>query len=57
MKNKIIYVDFRKKRKTTFFYFTICRLYYFLSNSFFTLKYNFENKKNIDVPTKKRNFS
>lgn len=54
MKNKIIYVDFIKKRKTTLPHFIIYRIIYFLSNKF---NFKTQNYKQIDNIKNKRLFS
>lgn len=52
MKNKIIYVDFIKKRKINFIHFIIYRIVYFVSNKFKT-----SPKQEINNNKKKRIFS
>jgi len=52
MKNKIIYVDFIKKRKINFTHFIIYRIVYFISNKFKT-----HPKQDVNNSKKKRLFS
>lgn len=51
MKNKIIYVDFIKKRKINFSHFIIYRIIYFISS-----KFNIKAKQEINNTKKNRLF-